>query len=403
MRIALVHSFYASQAPSGENVVVLQEAAALGRAGHEVHLVRADTDRAVQEERFYRSRAGLRVASGYGRSPLAELVELAPDVVHVHNLFPNYGSRWMARSPAPVVATLHNFRALCAPGTLHRDGHDCRLCLDGHPWAGTRHGCYRESRLQTLPLSLANRRGLPGQPVFRHARRLITMTEQARDMYVASGADPARMVVKPHFLSADVTPSAAFAAAATHSGPWLFAGNLLPHKGVLDLVRRWPGGHRLLVVGDGPLRRDVERAASADVEVVGALPRQDVLGLMAEARGLVFPSKWLETFGMVYAEALACGLPVLAFEGNVVADQVSRYCTGGVLRWSDDLGRALSAAAEAFPPLHAHCRRHFEQHFTEASHLEAVEAIYFDAVREAGTPAAGAGRRPVRRPAPSRG
>ena len=87
IRIAMVHSFYSSAQPSGENTVVLNEVDALRRAGHEVALFAAHTDE-LEGEVFYKLRAGLRVATGYGRNPLKAIRDFSPDVVHVHNLFP---------------------------------------------------------------------------------------------------------------------------------------------------------------------------------------------------------------------------------------------------------------------------------------------------------------------------
>ena len=44
LRIALVHSFYRSDSPSGENAMVEAQAAALRRRGHEVRLLAASSD-----------------------------------------------------------------------------------------------------------------------------------------------------------------------------------------------------------------------------------------------------------------------------------------------------------------------------------------------------------------------
>jgi hypothetical protein len=85
VRIAMVHSFYSSSQPSGENTVVLNEVDALRRAGHEVALFAAHTDE-LEGEVFYKLRSGLRVATGYGRNPLKAIKDFSPDVVHVHNI-----------------------------------------------------------------------------------------------------------------------------------------------------------------------------------------------------------------------------------------------------------------------------------------------------------------------------
>ncbi|MDG4864954.1 glycosyltransferase, partial [Streptomyces sp. T-3] len=145
MRIAVVHSFYGSAAPSGENLVVAAQAEALRRAGHDVHLVTAATDD-LADQPLYALRSATTVATGRGRSPLGRLRELAPDLVHVHNLFPNFGRAWVSSWRGPLVTSLHNYRPLCANGLLYREGALCTRCPDGDRWAGLRGGCYRESR-----------------------------------------------------------------------------------------------------------------------------------------------------------------------------------------------------------------------------------------------------------------
>ena len=128
MRIAVVHSFYSSASPSGENDVVISQVSALRRAGHDVTLIDWHTD--VEElTRGYALRAGLQVATGFGPSPLKQLAEFEPDVVHVHNLFPNAGTRWLRHTDFPVVSSLHNYRQVCANGLLYRDGHGCTECV----------------------------------------------------------------------------------------------------------------------------------------------------------------------------------------------------------------------------------------------------------------------------------
>ena len=133
MKIALVHSFYRS-GPSGENAVVELQAAALSRAGHEVTVVSRSTD-SLMARPLYSLEAAYRVITGRGANPLKELELLGPDVVHVHNLFPNFGDRWMFAARQPIVVTQHNFRSVCAAGILWRDGSPCELC----PTVGTHH------------------------------------------------------------------------------------------------------------------------------------------------------------------------------------------------------------------------------------------------------------------------
>src|SRR5688572_988933 len=129
MRIALVHSYYSSRVPSGENNVVDAQAQALRSAGHDVVVVAQSTNHRMRR-RTYSLEAAVTVATGIGPSPLRALREFAPDVVHLHNLFPNFGRRWLREYDGPLVATMHNYRPLCPAATLFRDGGVCTECPD---------------------------------------------------------------------------------------------------------------------------------------------------------------------------------------------------------------------------------------------------------------------------------
>jgi 1,2-diacylglycerol 3-alpha-glucosyltransferase len=80
---------------------------------------------------------------------------------------------------------------------------------------------------------------------------------------------------------------------------------------------------RLLLVGGGPAEAEVRaRAAAAGVgdrvHVTGRLPRMEALALVKACDVFIFASQ-TETQGLVLAEALAAGLPVVALEGPGVA------------------------------------------------------------------------------------
>lgn len=68
----------------------------------------------------------------------------------------------------------------------------------------------------------------------------------------------------------------------------------------------------LTVIGDGPLKSQLqEKYDSISIQFLGSLSREDVANEMKNANVFVLPSL-IETFGVVYIEAMACGLPVIA-------------------------------------------------------------------------------------------
>jgi glycosyltransferase involved in cell wall biosynthesis len=372
MRIALVHGYYSSRVPSGENVVVDLQVAALRRAGHDVEVFAVRQDE-VEQRRGYVARAAWHAATGRGPGP--DLAAFAPDVVHVHNLFPNLGRRWAAAYADRLVATLHNYRPMCPAATLFRDGHECTECPDARTSRpAVRHACYKDSRLATLPVAVGTR--FADDPLLRSAARLVTLNDDMARHYAAIGIPREKLVTVPNFVPDPGPPAGE---RRTH---WLYVGRLSHEKGVLPLVERWPAGRRLLVVGSGPLEAEVQRAAasSADVELLGLLDHGRVLELLASARGLVFPSLWPEGLPTVYLEALASGTPVLASPASVVGRLVAEQGTGVVV--TGDWATALEVAGQR-PDLGDRCRQVFADHYTERAWLARTEAVYGALARRA--------------------
>lgn len=376
MRIALVHSFYSSLQPSGENQVVVAQVDALREAGHDVLLVARHTDRASQE-RGYSVRAALGVATGFGPDPTTDLLEFSPDVVHVHNLFPNFGTRWLSRWEGPLVATLHNFRPLCANGLLYLDGHNCTLCPDGDRLASVRHGCYHDSRIATLPLALRNVRGPNHDAVIKRANKIIVLAERARTVYEGYGMSPGKMSLVPNFVT--LVNGGALGAPAHER--WISVGRLSAEKGFVELAQTWPRGVPLDIVGDGPLRAHLEANAPPGVRVLGTTPAGELRLALPSYTGLVFPSQWMEGAPLVVLEALEAGIPVVAREGNAGADLVRSTECGRV--YSDQepngLAAALTAVHDGGDSLRKRARTTWQDQFSAKVWVAATVRTYEEA------------------------
>lgn len=369
MRIAVVHSFYSSRAPSGENEAVLAEVAALARRGHDVELLARHTD-ALERRPTYPMECALRVGSGAGRSPLRRGDGRRFDVVHVHNLFPNFGRSWLRSLRLPLAVTVHNYRPVCANGYLFRDGGPCTLCPDGKPSAAVRHRCFRGSALATLPVALAARRGVAGDRLLARAAAIRLLSEPQARRYHALGLQRPVSVV-PNFLPASLDPGAAPAPAGEHA---VVVARLSPEKGVAALVEQWGSERPLLVVGDGPQRQTIEAAARRRaVHVLGALPREAVVDVVRRAAALVVPSRWFEVLPLVYVEALAAGTPVVATRPNAVAELATEERTGRAVGALREVDAAISAVVAGGDELRRHCRAVFEARYTEARVIEQLE------------------------------
>lgn len=371
MRIAVVTSLVAATGGNGEDIAVLDQCALLTEAGHDVRLITRSSD-LLRGSLGYQPRAALTIATGRGPSPLPEIREFAPDVIHVHNTYPNYGRSWVRNLATPLVVTLHSFRFFCAKATFFRDEQVCTECVTA-PLSAVRHGCY-ESKVRSLPYSLAglHRRS---DPLLQRADRIVVLNPRLRGFLSEAGFDTDRIVVGSNTVS--LTPVEAVEGS---SGAWLFAGRLTRDKGILRLLEQWPDDHRLIVIGDGPAMEQARMLAGPNVTFSGTMDRHAVVREMSQAIGLIVPSLSFEGMPLVYIEALAAGLPVIAYQPNAAADLVRKDGTGMAVTWNQPLEALLTSARESFPALRSHCRDVFESTYSPASYVQGLEAVYADAI-----------------------
>ncbi len=130
----------------------------------------------------------------------------------------------------------------------------------------------------------------------------------------------------------------------------LYVGRLAPEKQLERLapLAADPGVH-LSVVGDGPLRRTLQsRLSGPGVTFVGTLAGTELAEAYASADVFVFPST-NETLGLVLPEALASGLPVVAFE-TPTSSEILGAGTGGRLLAPEDIALLPAVVREVGTP-----------------------------------------------------
>ena len=139
----------------------------------------------------------------------------------------------------------------------------------------------------------------------------------------------------------------------------LYVGRVAAEKNLdafLGLTPAQTGPVRKVVVGDGPALGALRRAYP-DVAFLGTLTGQALADTYRAADVFVFPSR-TDTFGIVLIEALACGLPIAAYDVPGPCDIVTDPSLGAL---DDDLRAAISRALDApgtrqSRSAHAHAR-----------------------------------------------
>ena len=393
MRVLLIHNFYGSAAPSGENQAFEAERVLLVSRGHEV----ATFTRHSDEIRSGGVWGIIKAALATPWNPwTARLVRRAvehfrPDVVHVHNTFPLISPAiFYAIGPrAARVLTLHNYRVLCAAGLFLREGKVCTKCADGRTVVPALvHGCYRASRLATAPVatSVALHQALG---TWRHqVEAFIALSGFQRDRLVTAGLPARKVYLKPNFYPGNpaVIP---WSGRGAHV---VFVGRLSAEKGVLSLLRAWAAwganAPELRLVGGGEVRAELERMGSGlPVRFLGQKSPTLAQAEIARARLLLLPSECFEGSPMVALEAFAFGTPVGVSNLGPLPAIVAAGRNGIVFEAGnpESLLREVSAAwqtPELLERLGQGARAEFETKYTEDANYSRVMQVYEAAIRE---------------------
>lgn len=236
------------------------------------------------------------------------------DVVHAHGLTAGWVA-WAAGAGPKLVVTVHN------------------LVLD-------------EASCRTAPLLRQLESWLP-----RRARETVVISPDMRERF-AGGTDPSRLhLVAPVGPTPVVARPAAEVRAELGLDPGaplvVLVGRLHPQKDIATLIRaadRLDPAVQVVVVGEGPQRGELEAQAralgsGARIHLIGA--RDHAADYQAAADVVVMCSIW-EGFGLVVAEALHLGRPVVATAVGPVPTMVVDGVTGRLVPPSDP--SALAAA-----------------------------------------------------------
>jgi len=215
----------------------------------------------------------------------------------------------------------------------------------------------------------------PGSPEFRHFRDACH--------YVAISDNQRRRLAGLRFAGRvyngiDVE---AFRLRREKCGDLLFVGNICPEKGADTAVRVARDlGRDLLLVGKvdpGEQKRFFEEQVRPHLN--GRIRYRPPVGhaekeaFYREARCFIFPLTWQEPFGLVLAEALACGTPVVAYRKGAVPELVRHGRTGFVVDSYEEFLNAVEKADEIDPD---ECRRSVERSFSIRSMTDGYLDIY---------------------------
>jgi glycosyltransferase involved in cell wall biosynthesis len=187
----------------------------------------------------------------------------------------------------------------------------------------------------------------------------------------------------PNFFEMDALK---FSPAVASDAPLVFLSRVESIKGAhwaIEIARRT--GHRLIIAGNhaesGPeaayWKREIEPCIGHDgIEYVGPVNDEQKNKVLGQARAMVVPIQWDEPFGIVFAESLACGTPVISCPRGSLPEIVRQGVDGFLIRSIDE---GCKAVAKLHTIDRAECRRRAEREYAP----DVIAERYLDLYRRA--------------------
>jgi glycosyltransferase involved in cell wall biosynthesis len=273
----------------------------------------------------------------------------APDVAVAHNVM-DAGIAEALRAAPRLVYHVHDHRPFCPNGDrlFPRSGRICALPV-GRPCAvhSLTDGCAYGPRRRTLTL-IRRRERL--RDAIAAADAAIVASRYMAERALQNGIAPERIAEIPLPLADD-----AYAArvATSRSRTVVFAGRVVPQKGLASLVRAVAlleprARPRVRALGDGPAlagaRADAARLGVA-LDAPGAVAPAAVRAAIDEAALVALPSLWAEPFGYVGIEAFARGRTVAAYDAGGVRAWLADGANGIAVPRADEAALACAIAS----------------------------------------------------------
>ena len=267
--------------------------------------------------------------------------------------------------------------------------HACAKAVRVEP--GTPHLCYCHTPMRYAWDFAAEQERFPrgsrtaARALMAWFRRWDRATSSRVTRFVANSRAVAGRIERFYGRRAEVVPPPVqtdfFTPGGERGDGFLYVGRLVGYKRpdlVVDAFRDLP--YRLTVVGQGAMSAALRARATSNVEFIESVDDEELRALYRASRAMVYPVD--EDFGIVMAEAQACGTPVISIDSGGALDIVEDGRTGWLMqgRSARDLQAAVHRAArETLDPAEIRARA---ERFSAASYREALRVAVAEMIED---------------------
>jgi glycosyltransferase involved in cell wall biosynthesis len=313
MKILLIHNKYTKY--SGEEAVVNSQIKLLRRNGHAV-----STYFRSSEEIEFMSNGKIKVffSAIFNPRSIKEIKDIIrkeePDIVHIHNLYPLISPSILPvikKMGIPIVITVHNYRLLCANGLFFNNGEICEKCTGtGKELNCITNNC-ESSIFKSTGYALRNFWARKNKYYIDCVDIFLCLTEFQKNKLISNGFSSDKCRVIPNFYDKEILETGNDIPGGNYVA---FAGRISPEKGIPLLLEAALILPNIPFQLAGEIRNGYANELNIpnNVTLRGMLNSDELSNFYRNAYCLVLPSICYEGFPMVFPEAMAHKLPIIA-------------------------------------------------------------------------------------------
>lgn len=332
------------------------------------------------------------IYSFWAKGAISQLIsQFKTDIAHLnvyHGQLTSSIISPLAQAGIPIVHTLHDYKQVCAAGTLYSQGRVCQSCNGSRFWMASLKRCRRGVAKSVLSSIEAYVSRLNGD--IKKIDRFISPSQFLAQKVIELGIPREKVSVINNFLDCSgIQPS------LQNDGYFLYFGRLDRTKGILTLAEAFKElpKLKLLIAGTGEeqdlLSQFISRHGIKNISLLGYKTSSELAALIQNSMCTILPSQWYENFPYAALESFAYSKPIIASKIGGIPEIVDDVINGLLFESGN-----VAELRRCVDWIHNHQqqaremgmagRKKVESSYSPTKHIEKLAELYRQVISEKG-------------------
>ncbi|MCK5567052.1 MAG: glycosyltransferase family 4 protein [Actinomycetia bacterium] len=344
MKILLIHNYYRHR--GGEDIAFDNQKEMLSREGIDIEVYSKSSKSLNNIFRKLASLCSLFYSLRTKKDIKKLISEHNPDIAHIHNVYPLISSSVydvLHKNNIPIVQTIHNYRFFCANGLCIDRGRICEKC-ENLSFRNVFTDCRRDNRLYNFLLAL-NLYILRKGNIYSRISRFIALSEFVKGKMINTGIDKNKIEVISNIID---LPEVVRDKKTGLEPYFLYMGRLSHEKGIMELFKVFGElkNVRIKILGDGPLRKEIEEKIKLEglknIDLLGYVDGEEKYRIIGSAAATIIPSVCYEVSPLVIMESFKSGIPIIVNNIGSLPENIAEGKNGFIYNSLEELKEKIS-------------------------------------------------------------